>query len=130
MSSDSTPSVRVLLVEDHTDTARAMQRLLSREGYHVLTASGVGDAVRVASENTFDVVVSDIGLPDGDGCELMKQLLAMYPIKGIAVTGSGFPEDVEKCRLAGFAAHMLKPVPFDKIVAKLKELTGVAGAAE
>ena len=125
MSLASPVCVRVLLVEDHSDTARAMQRLLSREGYQVSTATGVGDAMRVASENTFDVVLSDIGLPDGDGCELMRQLLKMYPIKGIAVTGSGFPEDVEKCKEAGFSAHMLKPVPFDKIVAMLKQITSV-----
>ncbi len=122
MEEPSGQPVRILLVEDHDDSAKAFARLLRTQGYDVQTAGGCEAALEAAAQRPFDVLMCDIGLPDGDGCDLMRTLLEMYPIKGIAVSGSGFPEDVAKCKAAGFSGHVLKPVLFDKVVAMLKSL--------
>jgi two-component system CheB/CheR fusion protein len=101
---------RLLLVEDHEDTARIMARLLRRSRYDVRTAASVSAALETARDNVFDLVISDLGLPDGSGLELMEQLRAMYDLKGIALTGYGMEEDLRRCKDAGFVAHLTKPV--------------------
>lgn len=106
---------RVLLVEDHADTAETLERLLTRRGYAVATAASLRAAAECLAEGEFDVLVSDIGLPDGSGLELMPQFLAAAegrPIAGIALSGFGMPEDVERSQRAGFHEHLTKPVDF------------------
>src|SRR5262249_22821183 len=78
--------LRVLMVEDHRDTARVMTRLLRNESLKVEWAPSVAEALHLASESRFDIVVSDIGLPDGSGLDLMRQLRAKQPIQGIALS--------------------------------------------
>jgi PAS domain S-box-containing protein len=109
--------VRLLLVEDHTDTAKTLARLLRKDGYHVQTAHSVTAALELASATPFDLLVSDIGLPDATGYELMHQLKARYGLKGIAMTGYGMEEDLKKGREAGFSEHLVKPID----VARLQE---------
>lgn len=107
--------LRVLLVEDHVDTAVTLQRLLVNSGYVVQTASDVVSAVRRMEESEFDLLVSDIGLPDGSGLELMPKFVAAAggrPIAGIALSGFGMPEDLERSFSAGFHEHLIKPVDF------------------
>jgi CheY-like chemotaxis protein len=106
----STAPLRVLLVEDHSETARLLSRLLETSGHVVTIAGDVQSALRLAKENRFDVVVSDIGLPDGTGYDLMKRLREESPIPGVALTGYGMDEDLQKSTEAGFADHILKPV--------------------
>ena len=102
--------IRVLLVEDHVDTARAMVRLLERSGHKVAWADGVAAALRVAASQPFDIVVSDLGLPDGNGYELMQQLKERHAIPGIALSGFGMEGDIPRGREAGFLEHLVKPV--------------------
>ena len=109
--------VRLLLVEDHTDTARILARLLRKDGYHVQTAHSATAALELASATPFDLLVSDVGLPDATGYELMHQLKARYGLKGIAMTGYGMEEDLRKGREAGFSEHLVKPID----VARLQE---------
>ncbi len=98
---------RLLLVEDHPDTLRVMSKLLRAMGYTVETATNVADAVAKAAGGRFDLLISDIGLPDGTGLDIMRQI---SPIPAIAVSGFGMTDDVEKSAQAGFARHMVKPI--------------------
>jgi PAS domain S-box-containing protein len=110
-----TKGLRVLLVEDHVDTAATLQRLLVNSGYIVQTATDVARALRQIEEGEFDLLVSDIGLPDGSGLELMPRFVAAAgdrPIAGIALSGFGMPEDLERSYSAGFNEHLTKPVDF------------------
>ena len=102
--------LRLLIVEDHADTARALSRLLTRSGYLVETASNMAAAVELAKRESFDLVISDLGLPDATGYELMRQLREFGEIKGIAMSGYGMDEDLRKSREAGFSEHLVKPV--------------------
>lgn len=101
---------RILLVEDHLPTARTLKHLLVRRNYQVATADCVKDALALASREKFDLLVSDIGLPDGTGYELMSQLRISHNLVGIALTGYGMEEDVNRSHAAGFVAHLTKPV--------------------
>ena len=115
---------RILLVDDHGDTNRAMKRLLSRLGYDVTTAATVAEALAAdESAGPFDLLLSDIGLPDGSGLDLMRDLAVRRPDpppRAIALSGFGTDGDVARSREAGFADHLTKPVSLDK----LKEAIG------
>ena len=126
-ASTERPSVaRVLLVEDHRDTAVLMTRLLKRYGYQVSTADSVASALSAADTQPFDLVVSDIGLPDGSGLDLMPQLKARYRLKGIALSGFGMEEDVARSHQAGFAAHLVKPVDSAQLEQALQRVVSAA----
>src|SRR5207302_1183465 len=85
---------RILLVEDHHDTARAMRRLLAAEGYEVATATDVATGLQLAEEQTFDLLLSDLALPDGSGLDLMQSLRARgLKLPGIALSGFGQEQD-------------------------------------
>jgi two-component system CheB/CheR fusion protein len=113
---------RVLLVEDHPDTARTLARLLTLSGYEVQTAHSVASALQLADTEPFDVVVSDIGLPDATGYELMEQVRDRFGIKGIALSGYGMEEDMRKSRKAGFVEHVLKPVNVSQLSAVIRRV--------
>ena len=85
-------ALRILLAEDHADTARVVGRLLARLGHRVAVANSVGAAVDLATAGEFDLLVSDLGLPDGSGLDLMRRL---RPMPGIALTGYGMATDIE-----------------------------------
>jgi CheY-like chemotaxis protein len=116
--------IRLLLVEDHADTAMVMQRLLRQAGYQVDVATSVKEALALAGEHKHQAVVSDIGLPDGSGLDLMAKLRARGPIPGIALSGFGMKSDVDKSLEAGFAVHLTKPLDFPVLLATLSRLTG------
>jgi PAS domain S-box-containing protein len=115
---------RVLLVEDHPDTSRAMASLLSRSGYEVKSAHSVASALQLAGAEAFDIVVSDIGLPDATGYELMELIQERHGIKGIALSGYGMEEDVRKSREAGFAEHVTKPVNVAQLQTVIERVLG------
>ncbi len=111
----SAKGLRVLLVEDHVDTATTLKRLLVKSGYIVHTATDVASALQTIAEGEFDLLVSDIGLPDGSGLQLMPKFIeaaGSRPIGGIALSGFGMPEDLERSYSAGFHEHLIKPVDF------------------
>jgi CheY-like chemotaxis protein len=110
------PEYRVLLVEDHTDTREVMRKLLTNLGCSVTTAGSVREAMEAAEQNSFDLLVSDIGLPDGSGVDIMRQLSQRDRVKkGIALTGFGQDEDLRRSREAGFDSHLTKPVNFQTL---------------
>ena len=104
---------RILVVDDHRDTLAAMAELLEIFGHSVHTADSVASALQAAEAERFEVVISDIGLPDGSGLDLIRQLRTRYPARGIALSGFGMEEDLRKSREAGFLEHLTKPVDFD-----------------
>ena len=108
-------SKRVLLVEDHADTLTATAEMLAELSCEVVAAASVGEALAAAESHVFDLVVSDLGLPDGTGLDLMRRLRELYGLSGIAVTGFGMEEDLHQSREAGFVAHLVKPITFDRL---------------
>lgn len=112
---------RILLVEDHADTAHAMARVLHARGYRVRIADSVATAV-AASAEPFDLLICDIGLPDGSGLELMRRLKVTAPVRGIALSGFGMEEDLRKSEEAGFAAHLTKPVDLAQLESTISRL--------
>jgi signal transduction histidine kinase/ActR/RegA family two-component response regulator len=119
MPAEWTPArkyTRILLVEDHEDTNTSLTRLLRRRGYQVLSAHNVKAALDLANQEEFDVLVSDMGLPDGTGLELMQKLTeADHAVFGIALTGFGMESDIRKSHAAGFHHHLIKPVDLNKL---------------
>jgi CheY-like chemotaxis protein len=115
-------SLRLLVVEDHEPTLTVLARMLSRDGHQVSVAGSVTAAQALASCQTFDGVISDIGLPDGTGIELMNVLREKYGLRGIALTGYGMEEDMRQAHEAGFLVHLTKPVEFAQLRRALGEL--------
>jgi CheY-like chemotaxis protein len=100
-----------------------MSRLLRERGHRVTSAGGVEAALRVADhDGPFDLVISDIGLPDGSGLELMQRIRTAGPVPGIALSGYGTEEDLRKSREAGFFTHLTKPVDFPTLEAAIRRV--------
>jgi CheY-like chemotaxis protein len=116
----------ILVVDDHDDTLRSMKMLLSRLGYEVLAAENMTDALRIAEEQHFDILLSDIGLPDGNGLELLKKIRAWRKVPALALSGFGMDEDIDRSREAGFADHLTKPVSIDRLQAAIAQLEAEA----
>jgi signal transduction histidine kinase/CheY-like chemotaxis protein len=110
-------SLRILLVEDHEDTLHVMAAFLETAHHQVHVAQDVASALALAGRHDFDLVVSDLGLPDGSGLDLMRKLRESHGLKGVAVSGYGTAEDVAQSLAAGFVEHLTKPL----YPAKLKE---------
>ena len=113
---------RILLVEDHPDTARVMRMVLQTMHHQVTFASTIAEALHLAETQPFDVVISDLGLPDGDGREMMRKIRQMQPIPGVALSGFGMQEDVRRSLEAGFSTHLTKPVNIDLLEKTLDNL--------
>lgn len=105
----------ILVVDDHRDTLRSMKLLLTRLGYQVLAAENMTDALRIADEEEFDILLSDIGLPDGSGLELVKRIRETRNVPALALSGFGMDEDLQRSRDAGFSDHLTKPVSLDRL---------------
>ena len=114
---------RILLVDDHVDSVRQMQLFLEASGYHVTTAENVEAALQTAAQEEFDLLVSDIGLPDGSGEDLIRQLREKgHNLPGIALSGYGMQQDIERSRAAGFQVHLIKPVSPQQLQATIDQL--------
>jgi PAS domain S-box-containing protein len=111
----SAPRASILLVDDHIDTLDVLRIILERRGLGVQTATSVSTALDLAATQKFDLLVSDIGLPDGTGHDLIRALRARGPIKAIAMSGFGMDEDVQHSIDAGFHDHLIKPVNIRKL---------------
>ncbi len=123
-------SMRVLVVEDHPDTAEQFARLLRRAGHEVVCAGSIKEAETCASvapgQNracAFDILISDLDLPDGSGRELMRNLAQRYPIRGIVISGHGMKEDVDGSMQAGFSYHITKPVNWAELKAVIDKIS-------
>ncbi len=113
--------MRILLVEDHEDTNRSLTNLLRRRGYHVQSALNFQSAVDLGENEQFDVLVSDLALPDGNGIDLMRKLSSKQPLLGIALTGFGMEDDIRRSYEAGFKHHLVKPIDLNKLDSLIQE---------
>ena len=108
------PSLRVLLVEDHADTRVALEKFLKALGHRPKVAQNMEEALLLgcAENRKFDLLLSDIRLPDGDGWELLLRLResGCCPKRAIALSGLGSRQDISKSKAAGFEAHLTKPL--------------------
>jgi signal transduction histidine kinase len=118
--------LRILLVDDHEDTCTALERLLIRRGHLVAAMRNVRSAMEAAGRNQFDLLISDIALPDGTGTELMAYLRAMSGMPGIAISGFGMNGDIEKSLQAGFSEHLVKPIKLENLEAAIGRVVGGA----
>mgnify|MGYP000308054540 CR=1 FL=1 len=107
--------LRLLLVEDHVNTLQTLTRLLERDGHHVTASTTLAEAVGAAEALSFDLVISDLGLPDGTGLELMQTLRDRHGLRGIALSGYGTEQDLQRSQAAGFQSHLTKPVSFAEL---------------
>ena len=117
---------RILLVDDHQDTCLGMKLLLRRRGHDVTIGHSVADGVAAVegAEQPFDLLISDLGLPDGSGCDLMETLRkrADGGPPGIALSGYGMESDLARTAEAGFQEHLVKPVNFERLDAAIARL--------
>src|SRR5881397_2017326 len=119
-SEASQQGLKILLVDDHQDTCAALERLLVRRGYLVAATHNVRSALEAATRNKFDLLISDIALPDGSGMDLMMQLRAISNVPGIAISGFGNNGDIERSLQAGFSEHLIKPIKLENLEAAIE----------
>jgi len=116
--------LRILLVEDHGATAKMMRMVLTADGHSVEPAGDVATALELASRSDFDLLMSDLGLPDGSGHDLMRQLRERgHTFPGIALSGYGQEDDIRRSREAGFVAHLTKPASREALVEAIAAVT-------
>jgi CheY-like chemotaxis protein len=114
----------ILYVEDHVDTAEAIATLLRASGHRVLIAPTAAVARAVVEDDEhrrLDLYICDIGLPDADGCDLLRDLVAKRPLPAIALTAHAFPADAQRCRDAGYVTHLPKPIEFRQLLDAIRE---------
>jgi PAS domain S-box-containing protein len=116
----------ILLVEDHEETATVLADLLRGQGYEVTVAHTMSAALE-AAEQGLDLLITDIGLPDGSGHELAERLRRRFSGPAIALTGYGQQDDLARSRAAGFARHLVKPVPFPRLIEAIREVSAGRG---
>jgi len=120
----SQQGLKILLVDDHHDTCAALEKLLVRRGHLVAATHNVRSAMEAAVRNKFDLLISDIALPDGTGMDLMMQLRAISKIPGIAISGFGNNGDIERSLQAGFSEHLIKPIKLERLEAAMERAIG------
>ena len=121
-SRKSQDKVRLLLVEDHGDTARALARLLENRGFTTKIAPNIATALEAIGREDFDLFLCDLGLPDGNGIDFIRKVRETWKTPAIALTGFGMQEDVERSQKAGFDAHLTKPVNLQRLEATMWRL--------
>ena len=122
-------SLRILLVEDHGVTAKMMRMVLTAEGHAVETAGDMATALELANQNGFDLLMSDLGLPDGSGHDLMRELRERgHRFPGIALSGYGQEEDIQRSYQAGFVAHLTKPASREAVIEAVAAATATQPA--
>jgi DNA-binding response OmpR family regulator len=119
---------RILVVEDHRDSRDALAKLLRFSGYCVSTASCVAEALRTAELESIDLVVCDLTLPDGNGCELVRELRQHRPVAAIAVTGHAPGSQSSDPRPSDFCERLTKPVQLSVLLAAIENATRQAPA--
>ena len=100
---------------------------MARRGYKVLTAVSCQTALEVARQQDFDLLVSDVGLPDGSGLTLLPQVRRFRQVPAIALSGYGMEEDVQQSRAAGYEQHLTKPIDFPLLASTIGKLLAEAG---
>lgn len=115
--------LRLLVVENHPDMRQGLKTFLSMLEFHACIVEDLASARQAAERESFDVLLTDISLPDGDGWDLVGQLRAAnrLPLTAIAMSGFGSPSDVLRSERAGFMSHLIKPFMPDELEVLLVE---------
>ena len=121
-----TAAAQILIVEDHEDTIHVLTRILRSAGYAVTPCTTLGEARLAAASQKFDLLISDLGLPDGSGLDLMRHLRQTQQLTGIALSGFGAGADLEESKAAGFSVHLTKPVDVSRLRFAIGNLLGVS----
>lgn len=117
------PPLRILVVDDHVDTRSLLSRLLRIDGHTVTTASTAGEAIAAATDSPFDLLLSDLSLPDRSGLDLMREIRQLCRnVRGIALTGMDAPEYKQACQDAGFAGYLRKPLDLTLLLAEIESV--------
>jgi nitrogen-specific signal transduction histidine kinase/ActR/RegA family two-component response regulator len=124
--SERTAPLRVLLVEDHADTRSVLQRMIAQVGHMVTSVGSVAEARRAIAEGSYDVMLCDLGLPDGTGIDVIGELRRKSNIPAIAMSGYGMDADLARSRAAGFQRHIVKPMVADALLEMLEECAVLA----
>lgn len=107
--------LRIFVVEDHVDTAYGLKMYFTTKGHEVKVAHDLASARKVAADHQFDILLSDIMLPDGNGWDLLRELRKSMPVRAIALSGYNGPEEIERSREAGFLLHLAKPIAMEEL---------------
>jgi CheY-like chemotaxis protein len=118
--------LRLIVVEDHANSAEALKKFLSAVGYQVFVATDMSSALSLASAVDFDVLLSDLALPDGNGWELLKRLSAQRRIRAVAFSGHNSPDDMRRSAEAGFLEHIPKPLCPETLCAAIDRAAAAA----
>jgi CheY-like chemotaxis protein len=121
-SSRTHRTLSILVVEDNTDSAYLLARLLEHAGHSVVGAATLGEARIAAEHQHFDILISDLALPDGSGRDLVRELQRRAALPAIAVSGYGGQTEQDRSIAAGFARHLLKPVPIESLLTAIDEV--------
>ena len=116
-------SLRILVVEDHADTLRVLARLLDHFGHKISVADSTHSAFQFLQSKAFDVILSDIVLPDGSGYDIVSQAKQKQAVKAVALTGFDREEDIRRGKEAGFDFHLSKPVDFHELRTVLNQVS-------
>lgn len=114
--------LRVLVVDDHADSVEMLARVLELKGHDVTSVTSAADALRLCGERAFDLLISDLGMPDCDGWDLLARVRAICGVRSIALSGFARAADVDKSQAAGFDAHLAKPVNFTALLATIDDV--------
>jgi CheY-like chemotaxis protein len=120
--SESEDTLRILLLEDHSDTVAVISQILRQLGHKVDESCTLAEALQRIEKSVYDVVLFDLNLPDGTGFEFIEILRQSRQTPAIAITGFGMPEDIEKCSAAGFVAYINKPVTVQQLRQTLRRI--------
>jgi two-component system CheB/CheR fusion protein len=123
--------LRILLVEDHDGIAKACQRLLSSHGHFVVRVASLQGASTAAERETFDLIICDLSLPDGNGLDLLPRIRSRFSrvsgegrLPAIAISGRVYEDDIARSLAAGFAVHLAKPFDEQTLIAALRQVAG------
>ncbi|HEX4085111.1 MAG TPA: ATP-binding protein [Chthoniobacteraceae bacterium] len=112
----------ILLVDDHHDTLRSLARLFTRRGFQVTPIASGAEAIAAVEKESFDLLISDLGLPDCSGIDLVAKIAAIQPLPAIALSGYGMESDLAESTRAGFRVHLTKPVDFEQLMVAVEKL--------
>jgi len=124
----STSPLAILVVENHPDTLKYLRLYLEQLGHEVRCATTIKEALEKLTTAPSDVLISDIGLPDGDGWELIERAQSMAPVYAVAMSGFGMGSDQSRSKAAGYRHHLLKPFTPDQLDQYLQEAQRERGA--
>jgi signal transduction histidine kinase/CheY-like chemotaxis protein len=115
-------ALQILLLENHEPTSNVMAILLKGLGHRVITAATLAQADEIAQKQPFDILISDLGLPDGSGLDFMRRFRTQFAGRSIAFSGYGMAEDLQRSREAGFTTHLTKPVDFYRLQMTIEKI--------